>query len=189
MRPRHTWLHLASIVFLFGCTPLFMSRSEVEITGEFRADGSCSVSVNNSPVFGVRDSARTQYEIGDPGAAPDGYEQRFLMCEALRDIQKPLLRGLTQQLFLIFNIPRGTQTSIGNYEVRDPNIQNYRAGTIGGLLFDSRYEAGTRGSGFGGAGGEIHLKTVSGTVTFVRLDTTHAVIGTFRMRARREWSM
>ncbi len=187
-----TWLSIAPVVFLLGCgPPLFVSRAEVEITGEFRADGSCSVAVNNSPVFSANDSTRTEYLFHDMGGAPLGYMQNFLSCLPLSQLKDPTL-GDPRELFMMFNVVHGKPIPTGNYRVRRvPDTDHPAAdlGLIGGLLYDPRYDTWKNGGGIGGIGGQINLTPVSGTVAFVRIDTTHPVIGSFRMRARREWSM
>lgn len=181
------------VLSLLGCgPPLFTSRSEVAITGEFRADGSCAVAVDNSPVFSASDSARTDYVFTGLGDAAKGYSRNILSCLPLSQLKQRT--GDQRELFMMFDVPRGKPVRTGIYGVdpfynTNPNFPAPPLGTIGGQLYDPRYDTWKSGGGIGGLGGQVYLTLISGTVTFIRIDTTDAVIGSFRMRARREWSM
>ena len=164
-----------------GCAPAFMSKEEVEITGEFRADGSCQARAAGRPLFGSSDSARTFYEPPIATALPPGGSvEHDLFCY-------PGESGSTDSRSFLLQIPvfRLGQPPTGTYTIMHSATLRGSEMTIDGAYHDPRrFGLGTPGAGFGGDAGHVYLTATK----FTKIDST-GVVGTFRFMAIRTWSM
>jgi len=168
-----------------GCAPAFMSNEEIEITGEFRANGSCQAQAAGRSLFDPSDSARTFYKPPIATALPPGGSVAHdIFCKAGHS-------GSSGSGSLLLQIPvfRLGQPPTGTYTIMRSAALHGSEMTIDGAYFDSRrYGLGTPGAGFGGDAGNVYLAAKKGTVQFTRIDSA-GVVGTFRFIAVREWSM
>jgi hypothetical protein len=159
------------LLSLVACRPVLMSHAEVEITGEFRADGSCEVSAAGRPLFAVKENARTVYVSSS----------NILLC------QPTGAQFDGRRMFMMnFGSSNKTRPQSGTFNI----VSNaFRGGSqeIGGAYIDpSRYGFFRPGGGFGITGREM-LSLTSGAIEFTRLDST-AVTRPFRLMAVRQWA-
>lgn len=78
-------------------------------------------------------------------AAPEGYDSHVVTCKSPRKTNDP-----TRQFRIMFAAHQGKQASTGRYQVvGDDTVFQPRQQTVGAALFDSDYDLGTMGSGFG----------------------------------------
>lgn len=168
-----------------GCAPAFMSKEEVEITGEFRADGSCQATAAGRPLFASSESARTFYRPPIATALPPGGSVEHDISCVSGESSSSDLRSLLLQIpvFRLGHPPTGTYTILHLATLHGSEM------TLDGAYFDPRrYGLGTRGAGLGGDAGNVYLTGTKGTVQFTKIDST-GVVGTFRFKAIRAWSM
>ena len=182
-------------LWMTGCSPWFMSKAPVDISGEFRSDGSCTVRIGGYPLFSAADSARTSYVAGGiENLAPDGYTVHQIDCRRAATPQ-----DWNRSVVMMFSLPSGARASIGKYAVVNGVPFTTKPMTLEGGFFDPRYDAGTPGSGTADAG-KVYLEAISGEANFSRIDSardgskivhtdTAIVVGTYVAKAVRAWSM
>lgn len=128
---------LACIIFtatLQAQSPHPLSKAGVEITGEFRDDGSCQVFANGAPTFQAPDSARTTYIRGATiNLAPSGFDAHEIWCAPKSPEQPMLPLDASDRVFIVMlYAPTGKLAEPRSYEVRlglpTPEVAPYRAG-------------------------------------------------------------
>ncbi|HEX6536752.1 MAG TPA: hypothetical protein VF041_19350 [Gemmatimonadaceae bacterium] len=175
------------VLLLTSCSPPFTSRAEVDITGEFRADGSCVVRADGVPLYADLDRARTVHETGvAPDEARAGWVVHRVSC---LPSAVGLIRSDRRDFALAFVVRGAGPPRPGTYTVTPDALVRGVPGTIGGAYFDPvRYGPDSPGSGILDLGGDVYLAITSGEARLTRIDSTR-VVGSFRMRAVRRWSM
>jgi hypothetical protein len=157
------------LVSLTACQPRFMSHAEVEVTGEFREDGSCAVSAAGRPLFRAEEHARTVY-VGSVG---------IFQCD-LDGVQAGG-RMFMMHLASTGKIPPQPGTfTIGSTATPGEAL------TIGGAYFDPRHYGFFKSGGGIGIMGKEFLQLTSGAIEFTRLDSI-AVSRPFHLKAVRVW--
>ena len=117
-----------------GQTPTAPIKLAVEVTGEFRADGTCRVFADGVPVFRAVDSAQTTYtRAAVLNVAPPGFDTHEVWCapRSTEEHMPPL--DQTERMFVIMlYAPTGQLAQPRKYEVRaglpSPEAAPYRAG-------------------------------------------------------------
>jgi len=164
-----------------------VSQEEVEVSGEFREDGSCNA---QTPYGGLASRDRigtTEYRIGHSfNVAHRGFTLHAVSCAFPRDGNTAF--SLNRRITALLGVRDGQSLRPGQYAIREFGVQDTTETQVTLAVSHPAYDVGTPGSGNGGSGGLISLRGVSGTLDLVRVDSTH-VIGRFVMHARREWSM
>lgn len=111
-----------------------LSKAGVELTGEFRDDGSCQVFANGAPTFKATDSARTTYIRGATiNLAPTGFDAHEIWCAPKSPEQPMLPLDASDRVFIVMlYAPTGKLAEPRSYEVRlglpSPDTAPYRAG-------------------------------------------------------------
>ena len=127
-RPRLARIFCGCVLAAFsGGTPVFAQQDAtarktlVNVTGEFREDGSCQVFADGKAVFNPADSARTTY-IHDAtlNLAPSGFDAHELWC-APQGPQQPMPPiDLQERVFVVLlYAPNGQLAKPRSYEVRN----------------------------------------------------------------------
>jgi hypothetical protein len=184
----------AVLLALPSCEPWFMSKTPVDVSGEFRSDGSCNARIGGSPLFSELDSARTTYLSGGiVNMAPGGYEVHVIDCR--RAASPP---DWNRAVHFMFSLPAGARAPLGRYTLVGGGPLTSAPMTMQGAFFDPRYDAGTPGSGTA-AGGQVYLRSISGEANFSRMDSardasrvqsdTAIVVGTYVAKGVRNWGM
>jgi hypothetical protein len=185
--PRPELLVLAAVVF-GGCLgPRGISDELVDVTGEFRADGTCDAQTPKGSLAPRDVEGQTNYTIGRSlNVAHTGFTLHAIACQFPGHGNRILAlnRGITIMIGV-----RGLQPlHPGRYAVWPLGVQD-TTGTQASLsVTHPAYDVGTAGSGRGGAGGSISLRGASGWLEIMRADSDH-VVARFAIRGRREWSM
>ncbi len=157
----------------------------VQVTGEFREDGSCQVFANGVPVFSAADSARTTYVRGAMlNTAPSGFETHEVWCTPRSPDQPMPPLDYTERLFVIMLFAATDKLAQPRrYTVRTgmatPATAPYRANAA---LFGMtpKIPDDTMPIRIG----LIYLAGTSGSFIVTRVDPER-VVGTFSMRAQR----
>jgi hypothetical protein len=174
-----TLLAVFVLALVTACNPVFVSKANVEITGEFRADGTCDVKADGRPMIVPEDRAQTVYLPASGGnpAQPGGLTHHlFCMADARHAM-----------LLLAFDSPYGKSAPIGSYAVKHGPLDPQSPMTISvGYIDPKHFGRWTRGAGLGGFGGLLELAAQSGTVRFTQLDSGR-VVGTVHATSVREW--
>jgi len=184
-----------------GCSPFFMSRKTVVVTGEFLPGERCSALTPRGPFVPSQRAGRTSYDFGGAyNVAPPGYVVHTIWCRV--DTPSDSLRFSSGRwLQVSISVPGGQSVPAGRYAITDFGVEDSTTFTASVSLELPEYNVGTKGSGFGFAANHIFLEGVSGELELTRIDppgipesgTTEVphpqVVGRFTMRARREWSM
>ena len=144
------------------------------VSGEFRADGSCTVLLDGRPVAAV-DTPRTEYEHDNAtGMTPDGLSVHQVSCR----IAAPFKAGapLDPRSFWVWGPVRtGAPLRPGHYRVVEEALEPGDTTAMEMALFHPRFEAD---------GMRAYLVGYRGYVRIEKVDSTIAV-GTFHVVARR----
>ena len=178
------------LVLLCSGYSLLPSRPAIEITGEFRSDGSCDVRAGGVSLYSAADRARTMYEASDAfdPEPPAGGRHAVHTVRCL-----PAAPGLLpvdrRDFAMLIAVPGAGLAPSGTYTVAPHGLERGAPMTMNAAYFDPRrYGPGTPGAGLFDLGCDVYLGTTSGTARFTRIDSAR-VVGTFRMQAERRWSM
>jgi hypothetical protein len=192
----------ACLLLMSACfAPLFMSGSEVEVVGEFHADGRCDARTERGAISSLSDSIRVSYSFGGSyNVAPAGYVEHVITCEI-----PPRYRGPADTIGYLavrLAVPQGRDPQPGIYYVERPPASGQETSLLGVSYRHPAYDPGTKGSGHGIGAGYISLRGTSGVVELLRIDppgpargrgTTRVasprIDARVRIRARREWGM
>lgn len=170
------------LTVLSGCSPVFVSKADVELTGEFRTDGSCDVKADGRPMFTADDSARTTFipaSRGNPALHGKALLQVF--CAAAHPGASNAI------LMLTIAGPPGESAPLGSYSiVRGPFDQAPPMSMWGAYMDPAHFGRWTRGAGLGGFNGVMTIAGRTGAVEFTQLDSAR-VVGTLRITGVREW--
>ena len=143
------------------------------VSGEFRADGSCTVLLDGQPVAAV-DTPRTEYEHDNAtGMTPQGLSVHEVSCR----IATPFKPGAPydRRNFWVWGpVPTGEPLRPGRYRVVEEALEPGDTTAMEMALFHPRFEAD----------GRAYLTGYRGYVRIQKVDATTAV-GTFRIVARR----
>jgi len=144
------------------------------VSGEFRADGSCTVLLDGQPVAAT-DTPRTEYEHDHAsGMTPDGLSVHQVSCR----IAAPFKAGapFDPRNFWVWGpVPTGAPLRPGRYRVVEEALEPGDTTAMEMALFHPRFEAGQP---------RAYLTGYRGYVRIEKVDSTIAV-GTFRIIARR----
>jgi hypothetical protein len=187
-RPRPILFFLAALALLCGCLgPHGMSDELVDVTGEFRADGTCDAQTSKGSVAARDGDGRTSYQIGRAfNVARRGFTPHSVTCRFPGDGNAAL--SLNRFIAVTVGVRGQEPLRVGRYAVSRYGVQD-TTGTQASLgVHHPAFDVGTPGSGRGGQGGQIWLEGVSGWLDIERVDTNR-VVARFTIRARREWSM
>lgn len=172
-------LALAVLSVATGCKPVFVSKASVEITAEFRPDGTCEVKADGRPMIVPEDRAQTVYVPaigGHPGQS--GMVRQHVFCSA---------DSTHAMLLLGFDGPYGKSAPVGSYAITPAPVAPQSPKSISvGYIDPKHFGRWTRGAGLGGFGGLMELAAQSGTVEFTQLDSVR-VVGTVHATSVREW--
>jgi hypothetical protein len=184
---------LFTVAAIAGCEPWFISKTPVEITGEFRSDGSCNAMIGGVPLFSAADQPRTDYVAG--GIEMElGSTVHQINCIPTPHPDWKRTVGMT------FVLPDSARAPIGKYTIVDGRGPLTSAPmTLEAAFVDPRYDPGTPGSGTADAG-TVYLESISGEAKFSRMDSpkdgskvirtdTAIVVGTYVGKAVRTWGM
>ena len=165
-----------------GCSPVFVSKDDVELTGEFRPDGSCDVKANGKPMFTTDDGARTTY-IQAPGGKSvlHGGVIHLITCTSARPSKSHAMLTLT------FAGPAAKSAPVGSYSIVPGAFGQAAPMSIWGSYMDpAHFGRWTRGAGLGGFNGVMIVAGRTGAVQFTQLDSDR-VVGTLHITGVREW--
>lgn len=181
------------------------TASDVTISGEFLADGSCRVLVNGAALFAATDHPRTTYDAGAVAdLAPAGYALHQLTCApsdagSAHGSSGRATNDVTDERMLIVALyaREGAPLHDGRYAVREalaaPDDTANVAARAGVAVFGAppgSHDATVNGGAH--HAGVRYLEGRTGTLTISSVsrdaDGQH-VIGTFSARARPAWSM
>jgi hypothetical protein len=181
-------LALAALGFLSACLgPHGVSEELVDVSGDFRADGTCDAQTSKGPVAARDGDGRTSYQVGRAfNVARPGFTVHDITCRFPANGNT----GLSLNRFIVVAIAvRGQQPlRVGRYAVSRFGVQDTTGSQASAGVQHPMYDVGTPGSGRGGEGGHIWLEGVAGWLDLERVDTNR-VVARFSIRARREWSM
>jgi hypothetical protein len=144
------------------------------LSGEFRADGSCTVLLDSQPLAGA-DTTRTEYERGGiTGMTPDGFDVHQAECGAVRPLDPD--SAWDSGHFLAWTAqPEGRVLAPGRYRVvEDGALESGDSTAFEATLSHPRFEAD-----------RSYLAGYQGYVRIIRADTMR-VVGSFRVVARRK---
>ncbi len=146
--------------------------AEVSVTAEFRADGSCTVSVDGAQLYGVGDGARTIFlHARAVNIAPAGYELHELWCAPPSDGEPELPDTPGGRAFFVslYAHPSAIPAA-GSYTIARSIPEAGEAATHANVVvYDPAHvPASTQPSRY-------YLTGISGTVTLASTDSSHAV--------------
>jgi hypothetical protein len=145
------------------------------VSGEFRADGSCSVLLDGHPVAAV-DTPRTEYEHDHAtGMTPEGLSVHQVSCH----VAAPFKAGAPYdpRSFWVWGpVPTGEPLRPGRYRVVEEALEPGDTTAMEMALFHPRFEDQPK---------RAYLVGYRGYVRITRVDSP-TVVGTFRMVARRK---
>lgn len=161
----------------------------MNVTGEFRLDGSCTVLANGVSVFTDADSARTTYIRGAMlNAAPPGFETHEIWC-APRSEDRPMPPlDARERAFVFVIFPRaGTIVSAQSYRVRTGSATASTAsGQANAALFGMSAQA--KGDSMPIRIGMVYLAATRGNLVISRASEDR-IIGSFSIKAQPALSM
>jgi hypothetical protein len=143
------------------------------LSGEFRADGGCTVLLDGQPIAGA-DTLRTAYERGGiTGMTPEGTDVHQVECGAGRPLDADSTKDWGN--FLVWGAqPEGRVLAPGRYRVvEDGALESGDSTAFEATLSHPRFE-----------GERSYLAGYQGYVRILRADSTR-VVGTFRVVAKR----
>lgn len=188
-RPLDRCLRLGAALALF---PLLLSAQSphprsgvgVEITGEFREDGSCQVFADGIATFQSIDSAQTTYIRGATlNMAPAGFDAHEVWC-APRSPEQPMLPlAATDRVFIVMlYAPTGKLAEPRSYEVRvglpTRKVAPYRAGAALFGMSQQKFN-----DTLPVRVGLLYLAGTRGTVVITRV-AKDCIVGTFSIHAQ-----
>jgi hypothetical protein len=185
---RSSALALAPAILLATSTALKAQskspRAPVEITGEFRDNGSCQVFANGVAVFHAADSAETTYIRGATlNVAPDGFDAHEIWCAPRSSEQPEPPTVATDRVFVIMlYAPTGKLAEPRTYQIKlglpSPESAPYRAGAalfgVSPQMLNDTIPVHT---------GVLYLAGSHGAVVITRVDADR-IVGTFRIATR-----
>ena len=181
-------LALAALGFLSACLgPHGVSEELVDVSGDFRADGTCDAQTSRGSVAARDGEGRTSYQVGRSfNVARSGFTLHAITCGFPGDGNTAL--SLNRYITVMVGVRGRQPLRLGRYAVTPYGVQD-TTGTQASLsVHHPAFDVGTPGSGRGGEGGHIWLEGVAGWLDLERVDTNR-VVARFSIRARREWSM
>jgi len=177
------WLAVAVIVglVLWGSCYELMGPSlprkwkddAFEVSGEFRADGSCTVSLDGQPIAGA-DTTRTRYEIGSIiGASPEGTVVHVIRCGRPTFSSRDPVENAGNFTAWVAR-PRDGDLAPGRYRVvLDGALESGDSTAFESYFEHARFKAQ-----------RAYLVAYQGYVRVTRADSS--VVGSFRTVARRK---
>lgn len=174
---------------LHAQSPTPRIRIAVEVTGEFREDGSCQVFSDGVPVFHAADSAQTTYIRGATlNIAPSGFDAHEVWCGP-RSTEQPMppLDQTERAFVVMLYAPTGKLAEPRSYEVRTglptPETAPYRAGAaLFGMSPQMLNDTMPLRIGL------LYLAGSRGSVIITRVDVER-IVGTFAIGAQRALTM
>jgi hypothetical protein len=163
------------IIFAFllvasSCTRTGWYADDYEISGEFRADGSCSVLLDGEPV--VSGAGRTSYDWGRiEGMVLESREVHTVDCVWANNSPGP-----RYSFFFMISFPDSILLVPDTYRISEIWTTPHDSLIASASLFHPRF----RDEGLTGA----YLKGTKGTLSLIQVDSTK-VVGQFRFRAQR----
>jgi len=143
------------------------------LSGEFRADGSCTVLLDGQPVAAV-DTPRTEYEHdGAFNMTPAGLSVHQVSCRIARPPQ-PGAPYDSRSFWVWGPVRTGTPLRPGRYRVVEEALEPGDTTAMEMALFHPRFEAQS-----------AYLVGYRGYVRIAKVDSP-TVVGTFRLVARRK---
>ena len=161
----------------------------VTITGNFTADGRCSVHADGVSVFTDADSARTTYIRGAMlNAAPAGFETHEIWCAPRSEDQPMPPLDARERAFLFVIFPRtGSIASVRSYRVRTGMATTTSAPSqANAALFGM--SAQIKGDSTPIRIGMVYLAATRGTLLITRA-SENQVVGSFDIKAQPALSM
>lgn len=156
----------------------------MEITGEFREDGSCQVFADGIATFQSIDSAQTTYIRGATlNMAPAGFDAHEVWC-APRSPEQPMLPlAATDRVFIVMlYAPTGKLAEPRSYEVRvglpTRKVAPYRAGAALFGMSQQKFN-----DTLPVRVGLLYLAGTRGTVVITRV-AKDCIVGTFSIHAQ-----
>jgi hypothetical protein len=160
------------------------SKAGVEVTGEFRDDGSCQVFANGAATFQTTDSAQTTYIRGATiNLAPAGFDSHEIWCAPKSSEQPMLPLVASDRVFIVMlYAPTGKLAEPRSYEIRlglpSPDTAPYRAGAalfgMSQQKFNDTLQVRI---------GLLYLAGTRGTVVITHVGTDR-IVGTFSIHAQ-----
>jgi hypothetical protein len=175
-----------------ACAPIGMSDDEVEVTGVFLPDGRCNARSPRGAVATEPSTGELRYRFDGDFIDGRDVDVHVISCTM------PWDSAGEGRLNISLAVPRGSVVPAGRYPVTP------RVGVLvaSATFWHPAYRVGTKGAGRYDSGGQIYLKSVSGTLELTRIDPppptqmlgmsevkNPRIEGRFAMRARRRWSM
>lgn len=160
------------------------SKAGVEITGEFRDDGSCQVFANGAATFQATDSAQTTYIRGATiNLAPAGFDAHEIWCAPKSPEQPMLPLDASDRVFIVMlYAPSGKLAESRSYEVRlglpTPAVAPYRAGAALFGMSQQKFNDTLQVRM-----GILYLAGTRGTVVITRVGSDR-IAGTFTIHAQ-----
>jgi hypothetical protein len=165
------------------------SKMLVNVTGEFREDGSCQVFADGEPVFRPADSARTTYiHDGILSLSPAAFDAHEVWCglHGPEQLMAPL--DLSERLFMVLlYAPSGKLAQAHSYEVRTetPSAENADH-VVGAALFGVSRQLSSDSSPIGE--GVTYLEGIRGAVGITHVEANR-IVGKFTFVAQPARSM
>jgi hypothetical protein len=145
------------------------------VSGEFRADGSCTVLLDGQPVAAV-DTPRTEYEHDNAtGMTPEGLSVHQVSCR----VAAPFKAGapFDPRNFWVWGpVPTGEPLRPGRYRVVEEALEPGDTTAMEAALFHPRFEDQPKRAYLVGYRGYVRITSVDSLT----------VVGTFRLVARRK---
>jgi hypothetical protein len=165
------------------------SKAGVEVTGEFRDDGSCQVFANGVPTFQIIDSAQTTYVRGATlNMAPAGFDAHEIWCAPKSPEQPMLPLVAADRVFIVMlYAPTGKLVEPRIYEIRlglpTPDTAPYRAGAalfgMSQQKFNDTLQVRI---------GLLYLAGTRGNVVVAHVDSAR-IVGSFTIHAQPAFTM
>jgi hypothetical protein len=172
---------------LCGCVPHGISQDLVDVTGEFREDGTCDAQTPHGSLGSREVIGQANYQIGRAlNVAHRGFTLHTIVCAFSGG--GPMGLASNRRITIMLGVRDKEPLTAGRYAVWPLGVQDTTGSQASLSVKHPAYDVGTPGSGRGGEGGHISLRGVSGSLDIVRADS-NGVIARFAIRARREWSM
>lgn len=169
--------------------PVRPMKVAVEVTGEFRENGSCQVFADGVAVFHAADSAQTKYVRGATfNIAPAGFDAHEVWCGPRSSEQPMPPLDHTERIFVIMlYAPTGRLAQPRTYQIRTglptPGAAPYRAGAaLFGMSPQMLNDTMPLRIGL------LYLSGSRGTVVIARVEADR-VVGKFVIHAQRALTM
>lgn len=173
---------LAMLAAATSCGDSARRDDHFEVTGEFRADGSCDVRLNGQSIA-TAESARAEYTWGNVwNVAPQGLVVHEIACHV--EPSGTRFGADATRFGILASVPQGRLFSPGTYRFRPDATSVGDTISVEGALFHPRFsELGITGS---------YLLSTDGTLTLTSVQRNGAegesgrVVGTFHFRAHQK---